>query len=221
MSTASEWQQPAQSVFDENVKYRGAHNVIKNFALEAAQLLFHEGNPMGKIWRDSPEKSEILIADKHSFNLDQVAQNPAIIANRGPTNWQRTSGFRQLQSLDLKTDARTYTDLVRGSVILSCFSRSGLEAEDLAGYLFESFQAFRDVLRKIARRGIMVSNHLGFFRIEATNMGEEALVQSDSRPGISVVPVAILAHVQRRWLVKPRRARKLQGLQVNTAQRSG
>jgi hypothetical protein len=196
------------------------HQVIKNYALEVCQLLFAAGNPTGYHWDPDPAKSHILIVDKHSFNLDVVATTPTIVANRGPQGWMRTSGFRQLQSLDLKTDRRTYTDLVRGGVILSCFSRHGLEAEDLAGYLFESFQVFRDVLRKIARQGTLVPHHLGFFKIEASNMGEEALVKSDSRPEISVVPVAIQASIQRRYAVEPRNPRKLQKINVRTS-RSG
>lgn len=196
------------------------HQVIKNYALETCQLLFGEGNPTGFTWNPNQEKTEIMIVDKHSFNLDVVGTTPTIVANRGPQGWMRTSGFRQLQSLDLRTDRRTYTDLVRGGVILSCFSRHGLEAEDLAGYLFESFQVFRDVLRKIARQGTIVPHHLGFFKIEASNMGEEALVKSDSRTDISVVPVAIQASIQRRYAVAPRESRKLQKVNVRTS-RSG
>ena len=134
--------------------------------------------------------------------------------------WSQTSGFRQMQSIDMRTDKRTHTDIVRGSVVLSCFSRMGLEAEDIAGYLFEGFQQVRDVLRKIASRGIMVPSHLGYFKIEATNMGEEALVKSDSRNELSVVPVALQVMVQRRWAVTPRDGRKLQDVIVRSS-RSG
>jgi len=213
-------QDNARSLHDETKRYYLPHQVIKNYALEVTQLLFGAGNPTGYHWDANQEKTEIMIVDKHSFNLEQVESTPTIVANRGPQGWMRTSGFRQLQALDMRTDRRTYADLVRGGVILSCFSRHGLEAEDLAGYLFASFQTFRDVMRKIARQGIMVPNHLGFFRIEATNMGEEALVKSDSRPGLSVVPVALQATVHRRYAVEPREARKLQNIVVRTS-RSG
>lgn len=213
-------QDNARSLHDETRRYVHPHQVIKNYALEITQLMFSEGNPMGFCWDSSQEKTQIMIVDKYSFNLDQVGSKPAVVANRGPMSWMRTSGFRQLQSVDMKTDSRTHTDLVRGSVVLSCFSRQGLEAEDIAGYLFEGFQVLRDVLRKIARRGIMVPNHLGFFQIEATNMGEEALVKSDSRPEISVVPIALQAMVQRRYRVTPKNSRKLQDIVVRTS-RSG
>lgn len=217
MSDPAPPQDNARSLHDANRRYHLPHQVIKNFALEVCQLLFSEGNPLGFCWDPDQEKTPIMIVDKHSFDLEQVQSTPAIVANRGPLGWMKTSGFRQLQTLDFRTDRRTYTDLVRGGVILSCFSRQGLEAEDMAGYLFESFQVFRDVLRKIARRGIIVPHHLGFFRIEATNMGEEALVKSDSRPEVSVVPVAIQASVQRRYAVEPRGGRKLRRLNIRTS----
>jgi hypothetical protein len=213
-------QDNARSLHNPEKRYVHPHQVIKNYALEVAQLLFYEGNPMRFCWDPEQEKTQIMIVDKYSFNLDQVGTKPAIVANRGPLAWTRTSGFRQVQSIDMRTDTRTHTDLIRGSVVLSCFSRQGLEAEDIAGYLFEAFQVLRDVLRKIARRGIMVPNHLGFFKIEATNMGEEALVKSDSRPDMSVVPIAIQAMVQRRYSVTPKDSRKLQDVVVRTS-RSG
>ena len=193
---------------------------MKNFALEICQLLFYEGNPLGPVWSIEQDKTEITIVDKHSFNLDQVGTKPAIVANRGPLQYMKTSGFRQLQSHDWRTGRRTHTDLIRGGVILSCFSRHGLEAENIAGYVFASFQNLRDELRKIGSRGIMAPNQLGFFRIEASNMGEEALVKSDSRVEISVVPIAIQAMVQKSWSVMPSNAKKLQGADVRTS-RSG
>jgi hypothetical protein len=214
-------QDNARGLHDENQRYALPHQVIKNYAIEVCQLLFGDkSNPLGLIWSPEEEKSQVRIFDKHSFNLDHVGTNPAIVANRGPQAWAKTSGFRQMQSMDMRTDTRTYIDLVRGSVILSCFSRQGLEAEDIAGFLFESFQVFRDVLRKIARRGIIVPHHLGFFRIEASSMGEEALVKSDSRPDISVVPVAIQATVQRRYSVEPTTSKKLKQIEIRTS-RSG
>ena len=219
MTALPDTQDNARSLHNSERKYPWTHQVIKNYVLEVIQLLFYPGNPIGYCWDINQEKTEITVVDKYSFNLDQVGMKPAIVVNRGPLNWMSTSGFRQVQHIDLRKDARTYTDRVRGGAMVSCFSRQGLESEDLAGYLYDSFQALRDVLRKMARKGIMVPNHLGFFRIQATSMGEEALVKSDSRPEVSVVPVAISAIVQRRWRVTPD-ARKLEDITVRT-NRSG
>lgn len=207
----------AQSLHDPEVRYTRAHEVIKNFALEFCQLLFGVPGNHRYLWDSDHAKTQISVIDKYAFNLEQVALNPAIVANRGPLAWAKTSGFRQVQSQDLRTGSKTYTDLIRGSVTMSCFSRSGLEAEDIAGFVFESFQSFRDVLRNITGRGRMVPGHLGYFRIEAVSLGEEALIKGGSRPELSVVPVAISAMVQRRWAVTPRDARKLKDVAVRTS----
>ena len=210
-------QDNARSLHNPDRRYVRPHEVIKNFALEICQLLFHEGNPLRYCWNPDQEKTEVTITDKYAFNLDQVGTNPAIVANRGPLSWMKTSGFRQMQSLDMRTDRRTHTDMVQGGCVLSCFSVQGLEAENIAGYVWESFQALRDVLRKLAKQDSIGPHHLGYFRIEATSMGEEALIKSDSRPEISVVPVQIVAQVQRRWSVTPKDTRKLQDIQVRTS----
>ena len=210
-------QDSARSMHDSNVRYPATHQVIKNYALEFCQLLFAVENPFGFLWSRDPKQTGILILDKYSFNPDEVVTAPAIVANRGPLAWAKSSGFQQRQSYDFKTDTSIHTDLVRGGVTLSCLSRSGIEAENIAGFVFESFQAFRSVLRKIARRGTMAPSYLGYFRVEAATMGEEALVKSNSRPDLSVVPVAIAAMVQRRWAVVPRDARTLRDVNVRTS----
>jgi hypothetical protein len=208
-------QYSAQSVHDGR-PYIWAHQVIKNFCLEVCQVLF-SGDNYRYVWDPDLEKSQITITDKYAFNLSKVGAQPAIVASRGPIGWARTSGFRQMQSEDLKTGTRVYTRLAQGSCTLSCFSANGLEAEEMAAFLFDGFTSLRDVLRKIGKQGIMVPSYQGFFQVEAVNMGEEALVKSDARPEIHVVPVAIAAMVQRRWSVAPRGARKLQGVNVRTS----
>jgi hypothetical protein len=216
MSAPVEQQDSARSLHDETRRYPWPHQVIKNYCLEVGQLLFYDGNPTGYVWDIDQAKSQITIIDKYAFNLDHVGTNPCIVANRGPLTWGLTSGFRQMQSIDMRTDRRTHTDLVRGSAILSCFSRQGEEAEILAGYMFMGFQTLRDVLRKLAKRGTMVPTHLGFFKIESNSMGEEALVKSNSRPDISVVPVAIQASVQLRWSTEPLGKQPLRRVTVRT-----
>lgn len=215
MSEVSPPQDSARSLHDESRRLRGAHKVIKNLILETVQLMFDEGNPLRYRWDEDQTKTQIIIVDKYSFNLDQVGARPAVVANRGPQQWDRSFGFRQMQEIDMRTDRRVHTNLIKGSIVLSCFSRQGLEAEDIAGYIFEGLEEIRDVLRKIGSRGRMSPGPVGFFRIEAASMGEEALVKSDSREDLSVVPVAVQVMVQRRWATQPH-ARKLQGIITRT-----
>jgi hypothetical protein len=203
--------EPAQdhptSLHDGVTPLPSAHKVLKNYLLEYCQLVF-DGRNFPLTWSDDPSKTQINIVDKYAFNLDQVTQNPAVVASRGPQAWTNQGGIGRRQSVDLKTGRATYTELVRGAVTLSCFAKSGLQAEDMAGFLFESLQAFRFVLRNRTSAGTMGVKP-GLFKVEAVTMGEEALVKSNSRPNLSVVPVAVAAMVQRRWSVEARDARKL------------
>jgi len=183
------------------------HQIIKQIGTEFLQLMYSESGPDTRCtWNEEIETSEIHITDKYSFNLDDVKVRPAIVANRGPTRWSNSSGFQQIQEIDFKTEQQIGTDLIQGSVVFNCFSKEGLEAEAIAGDVFDWFRLFRKPLRKT-----------GLFRVQSTTMGEEALVKSDSRPDLSVVPVQVEASVQVRWSIQPY-ARTLQSIVVSIGQ---
>jgi hypothetical protein len=216
MSEVIEQQEHPTSLHDGVTPLPSAHKVVKNYLLEFCQLLF-DGKNFRLAWDGDQSKTQINIVDKYSFNLDQVTQNPSIVASRGPQAWTNQGGIGRRQNVDLKSGTTTYTDLVRGAVTLSCFAKNGLEAEDIAGFLFESLQSFRYVLRNWTNENkIGRGHHLGLFKVEAVTMGEEALVKSNSRPNLSVVPVAVAAMAQRRWSVAIHNARKLRGVSVRT-----
>ena len=210
MSETREQQGNPTSLHDGVTPLPSAHKVIKNYVLEFCQLVF-DGKNFPLAWNEDQSKTQINIVDKYSFNLDQVTQNPSIVASRGPQAWTNQGGIGRRQHVDFKSGRVTYTDLVRGAVTMSCFSKNGLEAEDIAGFLFEGLQSFRYTLRGRTNEG-SIKHNLGLFKVEAVTMGEEALVKSNSRPNLSVVPVAVAAMAQRRWSVEPHDARKLRGV---------
>ena len=207
MSELEPGQESPTSLHDGLTPLPSAHKALKNYLLEFCQLLF-DGKNFPLAWNEDPSKTQLNIVDKYAFNLAQVTQNPCIVASRGPLAWTNQGGIGRRQSVDFKTGRVTYTDLVRGAVTLSCFAKSGLEAEDMAGFLFESLQAFRFVLRTWTSEGRVVPKP-GLFKVEAVTLGEEALVKSNSRPNLSVVPVAAAAIVQRRWSVEAHNTRRL------------
>lgn len=169
------------------------HQIIKQIGLEFLQKMYSESGPDTHFtWNKEVSETEILIVDKYSFNLDDVQMRPAIVANRGPQRWMNSSGFQQMQDFDPRTAKFTGSDLIAGTVIFNCFSKEGVEAEQIASDVFDWFRVFRIPLRKS-----------GLFRVESTTMGEEALVKSDSRPDLSIVPVQVEASVQVRWSIQP------------------
>jgi hypothetical protein len=210
MSAITEQQGSPTSLHDGVTTLPSAHKVVKNFLLEFCQLIF-DGKNFPLAWDEDQAKTQINIVDKYSFNLDQVTQNPSIVASRGPLAWANQGGIGRRQHVDFKTGTVTYTDLVRGAVTLSCFSKNGLEAEDMAGFVFESLQSFRHVLRNLTSEG-SIGVKPGLFKVEAATMGEEALVKSNARPNLSVVPVAVAAIAQRRWSVAVHDARELKNV---------
>lgn len=217
MSSVEPGQGSPTSLHDGVTPLPSAHKVLKNYLLEFCQLLF-DGRNFPLVWSEDQGKTQLNIVDKYAFNLDQVSLNPCVVASRGPLAWTNQGGIGRRQSVDWKTGRVTYTDLVRGAVTLSCFAKSGLQAEDMAGFLFESLQAFHFVLRNWTSEGRVVPKP-GLFKIEAASMGEEALVKTSSRPSLSVVPVAVAAMVQRRWFVEPRDARRLRRVVTRLTQK--
>jgi hypothetical protein len=191
------YSQAPRSLRDSSRELRGPQ-VIKNYCLEFLQIMYSDPKARRR-WDQDEEKAEILIIDKYTFNLETVEKRPAIVASRGPVGWSKTSGFRQMQHQDQMTDRRIYTDLIDGSVTLSCFAREGLESEAIATDVYEWFTMFQDAIRT---RGSFrqVLDRMGLFRVSSVSIGEEALVKSDGRPDLSVTPVVVRAMVQRRWM---------------------
>src|SRR5688572_25001426 len=120
---------------------------LKRTVLEFLQILFGQ-RPQGSFhYDDDDTRSEIIIADTHAVNLKTV-RRPAIIAVRGPLDWHNTGlGGGALETRDMKTGKYTFNDLLSGSVALACISREGIEAENIAHLVFDSFKFFGPVLR--------------------------------------------------------------------------
>jgi len=175
--------------------------ILKIYALDCLQMMYSQPNAR-KHWDADPEKTEILIVDKYTFNLTDVQVRPAIVANRGPARFMRASGLRKMKDQDLVTNRKTFGDLIEGTITLSCFSKEGEEAEDIALDVFEWFNDFSDALR-LRSSFRDPRDRVGFFRVDSVSIGEEALVKTDSKPDLSVVPVQVRALVERHWMLVP------------------
>jgi len=178
---------------------------LKRTALEFLQIIFSQ-RAAGSLHYDQDDtKTEIEIADVHAVDLTAVGKRPAIIAVRGPLSWQGVGlGGGAVESRDMKTGSHRFNDLLTGSVALSCISREGIEAEQIAHLVFNSFKFFRPVLQKY-----------GFFSIKSLNIGAESLVEQEGADDKTyVVPVYISALIQDRWILEDRAAKTLEGIIV-------
>ena len=176
---------------------------LKRTALEFLQILFNQ-REVGSLYYDQDDtKTEILIADLHSVDLKAVGVRPAIIAVRGPLSWQDV-GIGSIESRDMHTGDFTTSGLLNGSLALSCISREGVEAEQIAHLVFQSFKQFRPVLQKF-----------GFFSIKSLNIGAETLVEQEGADDrTTIVPVYVNAMIQDRWVLREDAARKLRQIIV-------
>lgn len=172
---------------------------LKRTALEFLQILFSLRGSGSFHYDQDDTKSDILIADYHAVDTKTVGLRPSIIGVRGPLTWQDV-GLGSIEFRDQRTGDYTISGLLNGSVALSCISREGIEAEQLAHLVFNSFKMFRPVLQKY-----------GFFSIKGISIGGETLVEQEGADDRTyVVPVYVSAMVQDRWIMDDTQARKLQ-----------
>jgi hypothetical protein len=180
---------------------------LKRTGIEFLQLIF--ANRAAGYHRYDPDDTltEIQISDLHAVDLTTVNRRPAIVATRGPLTWQGMGlGNNAVESRNMRTGNYTFSDLLTGSVAFSCFSREGIEAEQIGHLVFNSFKFFSPQLRKY-----------GFFTIKSLNIGAESLIEQEgSDDKTSMVPVYVTAQVQDRWRLEETAARKLERIIVST-----
>jgi len=180
---------------------------LKRTALEFMQILF--GTRASGSFHYDPDdtKTDIQIADINAADLTAINLRPAIIVARGPMNWQGLGlGNNAVEGVNMRTGDTTYNDLLVGSLSISCISREGIEAEQIAHLVFNSFKFFTPTLRK-----------RGFFTIRSLNIGGESLVEQEgSSDETYIVPIYITAQVQERWTLSTDAARKLEDILTET-----
>lgn len=179
---------------------------ITRTAIEFLQVIFSRRARGQLKWDKDITNTEIQISDVHAVNLTNKNQRPMIIAVRGPLGWQGLGlGGNSLESRNMPTGDRIHNDLLTGSIALNCISREGVEAEQIAYLVANSFKFFGSELRKF-----------GFFSIKSLNIGAESLIEQEGSEDLtSLVPVYITASVQERVSIKEEVARPLREIIIN------
>lgn len=161
----------------------------KKIALGFLKDIFRERSDL--TYKDDEDETAIIIADRKAVDLKTVGKRPLIITSRMPVAWNNVAIDRHV-FIDTKTGAETYADLLSGTIIISCLSSVGVEAEDIADIVFKAFRYFR---KELKRRG--------FFKIDSVTIGEEQTVISDAQADLTLVPVGISYILQDTWKVTP------------------
>ncbi len=180
---------------------------LKRTGLEFLQIIFKNRLVGDHKYDPDDTLSEIQISDLHAVDLTTVNRRPAIVAARGPLTWQGVGlGNNAVESRNMRTGNYVMNDLLTGSVAFSCFSREGVEAEQIAHLVFNSFKFFSPELRKY-----------GFFTIKSLNIGAETLIEQEgSDDKTSMVPIYVTAQIQDRWRLEETAARKLEKIIIST-----
>lgn len=177
---------------------------LKRTALEFLQILFSERAAGSFRFDHDDTKTEIIISDMHAVDLKMAGMRPAIVAVRGPLSWQGP-GLGSVMGRDIPTGRYTFKELLTGSLALSCVSREGVEAEQIAHLVFNSFKYFRPVLQKY-----------GYFQIKSLSIGGESLVEIEgSNDMMVVVPIMISAMIEDQWILEETAERKLRQIIIN------
>lgn len=174
---------------------------LKRTTLEFLQVIFSQRAPGSFHYDEEDEQTEIIIADVHAVDLNTVGVRPAIVAVRGPLTWTGTGlGGSSLEQRKVATGKYTFNDLLTGSLAISCISREGVEAEQMAHLVFNSLKWFQPALRKY-----------GFLSIKSLNIGAEQLIESEGADDKTyIVPVYLTAQIQERWTLDTTAERNLQ-----------
>lgn len=173
----------------------------KRVALEFLQILFGTRAPGSYRYDSDDTKTEIQIADVYAADLESINVRPAIIVQRGPMSWQGLGlGGNAIESVNTHNRDTVFNDVLIASLSISCISKEGIEAEQLAHLVFNSFKFFSSTLRK-----------QGFLSIKSLNIGAESLVEQEGGTDETyIVPITISAMVQERWLLTDEAKRYLE-----------
>lgn len=161
-------------------------NRVKDLTIQALRGFFAQQSEFQ--WVADENDTKIIIADKYSIKREDVEKKPIISIQRGVLRWKGRH-IGQFVSSDSRT-TDNYMDVATGNIIILCVSRQGLEAEELAQFVFHFFTRYGDILRK-----------KGFYNIEAVGLGEERVAKSSSDIDISIVPVTINAEIVDTWSI--------------------
>lgn len=175
-------------------------DVVKDKLLMFLQQLFAQKELYGRSgdgkmqndyrWHLDDNQTKIMIMDTNTENLEAVEKRPALIITRSPIQWQKIAIDQRL-NYDWQRDISSYNDLLSSSLRVNCFARNGLEAEFLATIVFQCVQFFSKDLKQMEE----------IFDIASVQIGEEAVVLSDSQIELSVVPVIIGVYLNNSWKV--------------------
>lgn len=141
-------------------------------------------------WNRNMDETEIVITDQNPDKIEKTNVRPIIATARGPATWAGTS-MGQAIPHGLDTPAVTYTDIIGTSMTLSVIAREGLEAQNLAYFIFRMIPVFKASIQRLGRIHAISTN------ITLTQESQQgALVPGSSSPEWKMIQVIIPFYIQ-------------------------
>jgi hypothetical protein len=167
-------------------------------------------------FRWSPdETSEIYITDESPLDLRIVGQRPAITVLRADINWGQTS-IDERRDYNMQTEERLHTDLLSGTMVMNCCSRTPLEAEYIAWIASKHSW----ILRRLMIKGTPM-HEIGRRQTIGALTPAGALVQGDSATSWINCPVYLPYHMQYNEKITPQDLQQLNRIRVFLEARLG
>ena len=141
-------------------------------------------------WDSSMDETEIIITDQNPDKVEKTNIRPIVATARGAATWAGTSMGQSIQH-DLASPRTTYTDLIGTSMTLSIIAREGLEAQNIAYFIFRMIPVFKSSIMRLGKMHAISNN------ITITQESQQgALVPGSSSPEWKMVQVIIPFYIQ-------------------------
>jgi hypothetical protein len=155
------------------------------------------------MWSTAEEESKLFIGSQHALALTMPDQKPAILVQRGPVSFARSSGINQRRDHDMKTGSSVYTDLIQTSLAVNCMDVQPWVCDDVGSDMFELFGMLRHEHKRY-----------GFFRMDGVTLSELRKMKDSVRPGNWLTVVTFSIMMQITWKVE-QEASTLKTLVIN------
>lgn len=137
---------------------------------------------------DNPTLTDIKIEGQATDNLEVVDTRPKIVVARGPVQVLKSGINNFVGSRRLVDPTRRYSTIRAGTVGISCYSREELESDRIAEICADGIESMVSVIR-----------HFGFLEVRSQQIGQRAMIKSDSRPELFVTPVLIKTQLTKNY----------------------
>jgi hypothetical protein len=138
---------PADGFAGSSFKYTPLQHLRVLF-IQFAQGLFGAAPPGNYHWSPDINTTEIVIQDDGPIHAERLQSRPGITFTRSAVQLY-SAWIDDMMWFDFRTETKTKSVLVPGTMSINCCSRSDIESEAIAWVLAEHFWLLRELMMKV------------------------------------------------------------------------